>query len=169
MRQPGKSEPSLPGRRYVSFHLNEAIGKEVIRWLGDLNIFLGCPHNHLLMQWDRSDILLDHLDRLADHRITFGRIRLDTNLFDQFIQSWVAIAAVVDLPSLPIARAQQGIKHVVRVVGGRRPAQQIEIGVVVRSVDLVEELGLGLAFRSTLMPTRASIDTIAVQICSSIT
>ena len=70
---------------------------------------------------------------------------LSTPIFSiSVVQRRIGIAADIDLAAPAGACAEQRVQRVVRVIGRRRPAQQVEVGVVFRRQDLGEKLRLGL-------------------------
>jgi len=142
----------------------------VIGRLHDVHVLLRRPDDGLLMQRDRAVIFLHAAHRVINFRLTLYRVEFGGHRFDVGINIFVRIAAIIaQTAAIDAARLDQLLERVVSVIGVRRPAEQIEAGLIPRIAHLGEELRLGAGIDPTFTPTLAIIEAMAVQIASSLT
>ncbi len=100
----------------------------IIRPLGDLDLLRHAPSQRLLVQWNKSSLLVNDPERLRDQVVALFEIGLNEDLLVQLIDLGVAVAPVIELRSVAVGVAAAGeigndIPAVERAWG---PAQEVE-------------------------------------------
>src|SRR5690606_2563998 len=120
----------------------------IIRPLGDLDLLRHAPSQRLLVQRNKSSLLVNDPERLRDQVVALFEIGLNEDLLVQLINLGVAVAPVIELRSIAVGVAAAGeigndIPAVERAWG---PAQEVERRVILRRRPrLLEVFGLRLS------------------------
>ena len=95
------------------------------------------------MQRDISEFLRSNVERLLDHQIAFGRIRLNQHLGGNFIDLLVAVTAEIGLAAVDfriVAAAHDVVKNVMRVGRAGRPAEQVKRSLITAGLQHFGEI-----------------------------